>query len=96
MLNVFVREIILDTFNLNNKDFPDCDPTTASQYHGARSPSHTDIEGNEKADKLAKEATSLARNGPIASFRQAKFVMALTWNNGRKTPEMEAFPITDA
>jgi hypothetical protein len=60
---VFVREIVLDTFNLNNKvvhttHFPDCDPTTASQYHGARSPSHTDIEGNEKADKLAKEATT--------------------------------------
>jgi ribonuclease HI len=47
-------------------------------------PSHSDIKGNEKADKLAKEATTLARDGPISTsrsnaLRRAKLVTARTW-----------------
>ncbi len=64
-------------------------------------PSHTDIEGNEKADKLAKEATSLAGNGPITTsrsnaLRRAKLVTIRTWRKQwEKNPKGGSFAIAN-
>ena len=64
-------------------------------------PSHTNIKGNEKADKLAKEATTLARDGPISTsrsnaLRRAKLVTARTWRKQWETsPKNGSFAIAN-
>ena len=64
-------------------------------------PSHTNIKGNEKADKLAKEATTLARDGPISTsrsnaLRRAKLVTTRTWRKQwEKSPKNGSFAIAN-
>jgi len=86
-------------FHWRKSKFPDNEPTKSIKIVWC--PSHCNIKGNNKADKLAKEATQLAWNVPISTSRafslcQAKASAQTAWVfDWQKSPHKGRFMISN-
>ncbi|KAF8958420.1 hypothetical protein BDZ97DRAFT_1668619, partial [Flammula alnicola] len=92
-------QIYVSIFYTKLRTFLDNDP--GHKLSVSWCPSHSDIKGNERADELAKEATTLEWSAPIGTtranaIRRAKMSTQKAWvNRWKSTPKTGGFAISN-